>query len=395
MIPRRESGTGAVVLAVGATITGGLPVFLLGALFVQIQRDVPSPQWVLGAAVASYWGAAAVMSLLAGRLVSQVGIRSATLLGVIIGAFSLAGAAVLVPSWAWLLVWAAIGGVSNGISHPAANQLINLRVRRGMLATAFGIKQSAIPFAAFLAGLAVPLLALTLGWHWGFGLASLFALAVGMLFWWSVPRGQLSRPRLGGAHVPLTPALMHYLLLITSVTTLSAAATGAVTAYAVITGIERGLSLGWAGVLLSVGGLLSVIVRVVVGRIADRANGTFALATVAAMMCVGGAGVLLMAVDAQWTFVVGMLLALGIGWGWPGLTHFVVSRVAGPATPSATGIVQIGTYIGSGAGPLAFGLLYAAVPVATLWIVVGGVQIAAGYIAVVLARKAPPPLPVG
>jgi MFS family permease len=391
---RRQSGSRAVVLAVGATITGGLPVFLLGALFVQIQRDVPAPQWVLGAAVASYWGAAAVMSLLAGRLVSWTGIRSATLLGVVVGALSLAGAAFLVPSWAWLLVWAAVGGVSNGISHPAANQLINLRVRRGMLATAFGIKQSAIPFAAFLAGLAVPALALTLGWHWGFGLASLFALAVGALFWWSVPRGELSRPSRGRSHVSLTPPLMKYLLLMTSVTTLSAAATGAVTAYAVITGIERGLPLAWAGILLSVGGLLSVIVRVVIGRIADRANSKFAFVTVAVMMCVGGAGVLLMAVDTQWTFVVGMLLALGIGWGWPGLTHFVVSRVAGPATPSATGIVQIGTYIGSGAGPLAFGLLYAAVPEVMLWIIVGAVQIVAGYIAVVLARTTPPPVPV-
>ncbi|TFD73208.1 MFS transporter [Cryobacterium gelidum] len=391
---RRESGKGAVVLAVGATITGGLPVFLLGALFVQIQRDIPAPQWVLGAAVASYWGAAAMMSLLAGRVVSWLGIRSATLFGVVIGASSLIGGAFLVPSWVWLLVWAAVGGVCNGISHPAANQLINLRVRRGMLATAFGIKQSAIPFAAFLAGLAVPALALTLGWHWGFGLAGLFALAVGALFWWSVPRGELARPRLGGSHVPLTPPLMKYLLLMASVTTLSAAATGAVTAYAVITGIERGLPLAGAGILLSVAGLLSVVVRVIVGRIADRANSTFALATVAAMMFIGGGGVLLMAVDTQWTFVAGMLLALGIGWGWPGLTHFVVSRVAGPATPSATGVVQIGTYVGSGAGPLAFGLLFVALPQTTLWIIVGAVQIVAGYIAFVLARKTPPAVPV-
>ncbi len=391
---RRQSGTRAVVLAMGATITGGLPVFLLGALFVRIQLDIPAPQWVLGAAVASYWAAAAMMSVLAGRVVSWLGIRSTTLFGVAVGALSLIGSAFLVPSWAWLLVWAAVGGVCNGISHPAANQLINLRVRRGMLATAFGIKQSAIPFAAFLAGLAVPALALTLGWHWGFGLAGLFALAVGGLFWWSVPRGELARPRLGGSHVPLTPPLMKYLLLMASVTTLSAAATGAVTAYAVITGIERGLPLAGAGILLSVAGLLSVVVRVIVGRIADRANSTFALATVAAMMFIGGAGVLLMAVDTQWTFVAGMLLALGIGWGWPGLTHFVVSRVAGPATPSATGVVQIGTYVGSGAGPLAFGLLYAALPQTTLWIIVGAVQIVAGYIAFVLARKTPPAVPV-
>ena len=388
-----NTGKPAVLLAVGTTIVGGLPVFLLAALFVQIQRDTPAPGWVLGAAVASYWGAAALTSLVAGRLVSLVGIRSATLLGVSLGLLSLIGSAAFVPLWPWLLVWAAVGGMSNGVSHPAANQLINLRVSGGRLATAFGLKQSAIPFAAFLAGLAVPTLALTFGWHWGFGLGSTFAVLVGLGFWFYGPGRERTRTSLSKVHVPLSAPLLRYLLLMTSITTLSAAATGAVTAYAVVTGIERGLDLASAGILLSIGGLLSVLTRVIFGRLADRGGTGFALVTTASMMGIGGCGILLLALNTPWSFVVGMLLALGIGWGWPGLTHFVISRVSGPATPSATGIVQIGTYIGSGAGPLLFGLLFTIVDETPLWITVGLTQLVAAGIACVLARKVPPSTP--
>jgi cyanate permease len=98
--------------------------------------------------------------------------------------------------------------------------------------------------------------------------------------------------------------------------------------------------------------------------------------------------VLLMSIDVEWTFIVGMTIALGIGWGWPGLTHFVVSRAAGAATPSATGIVQTGSYIGSGAGPLLFGLFFTFLGDTGLWLVVGAVQIVAAAIAFLLSRRA-------
>jgi hypothetical protein len=77
------------------------------------------------------------------------------------------------------------------------------------------------------------------------------------------------------------------------------------------------------------------------------------------------------------------------------LTHFIVSRVAGPATPSATGIVQTGSYLGSGAGPLLFGVGFAAVAegaseAGTVWIPVAAAQLVAMLVVLRLARAVPP-----
>ena len=40
---------------------------------------------------------------------------------------------------------------------------------------AFGLKQSSVPLATFLSGLAIPFVALTLGWRWAFVLAAALA----------------------------------------------------------------------------------------------------------------------------------------------------------------------------------------------------------------------------
>jgi cyanate permease len=195
-------------------------------------------------------------------------------------------------------------------------------------------------------------------------------------------------------HLRLGRPLVGYLLLIASITTLGAGAAGATSAYAVTAGIDRGLDDAFAGVLLSVGSLLGAVTRVVAGRVADRTRGRYALPMTGTMLLAGTTGVVLMAVDTQATYIVGLVLALGIGWGWTGLTHFVVSRVAGPATPSATGIVQTGSYIGSGAGPLLFGLGFAFSPSPAIWLVVGVAYAASAVVAFLLVRRQPPPVPV-
>lgn len=390
----RDSGRTTVILAVGTTIASSIPVFLIGSLFVQMQGDIVIPAWVLGFAVAMYWAVAAVVSMLSGRIIGVIGSRAATLASLIGAAVSLLGSAIVAPGWGWLVVWAMVGGAANGIGHPASNHLMSVRVRGSRLATAFGIKQSAVPFAAFIAGLTVPALALTLGWRWGFAAAALVVVVLIVAFLRvgprRVPRGT---PR-SRVHVPLSTPLLRYLLLLSSVTTLGAGAAGAVSAFAVTAGIERGIPDAAAGVLLSVGSLIGAAIRTIAGRLADRYGGEIALPLAATLLGSGTVGVLFLSIDSEWSFVVGILLALGPGWGWTGLTHFVVSRTAGAATPTATGIVQTGSYIGSGAGPLLFGLAYTATAGTDLssvvWVPVAVASALATVIALVLTRVTPP-----
>jgi len=389
---KRDTGKVAVALGVGTTIAGGIPVFLIGALFVQLQGDVHAPAWVLGFSVAAYWAAAAVVSMLSGRIISRIGSRRATIVTITVAIISLLGSATLVTNWQLLVLWAVVGGAGNGLGHPASNHLISLRVNPAKAATALGIKQAAVPFAAFIAGLTVPILALTVGWQWGFGAAAILSALLLVAFFRYGPRRVAARKR--PPHLRLGGPLVRYLLLIASITTLGAAAAGATSAYAVTAGIERGLDDAFAGVLLSVGSLLGATTRVVAGRIADRTKGRNALPMTGIMLLAGAVGVALMAIDNEVAYVVGIVLALGIGWGWTGLTHFVVSRVAGPATPSATGIVQTGSYIGSGAGPLLFGIGFAFSTSTSIWLVVGVAYAASAAVAFLLTRKQPPPVPV-
>lgn len=393
---RRDTGRTTVALAVATTIAGSLPVFLIGALFVQLQGDLDAPAWTLGFAVAVYWAAAAAVSTVSGRVIAMVGSRMTTILSIGTATVSLLGAALLTPAWPALIFWAAIGGAATALGHPASNHLMTLRVPGTKLATAFGIKQAAVPFAAFLAGLAVPALALTLGWHWGFGLAAALTVVLLGAFLWLGPHRPppgIRRARYQGA---LGAPLLRYLILMSSATTIGSAAAGAVAAFAVTAGVQRGVPDAVAGVLLSVGSLLGATIRLIAGRVADHTAGRIALPLSAAFLAVGTVGTALLSVDATWSFVLGLLLSLGPGWGWTGLTHFVVSRVSGPATPTATGIVQTGTYLGNGGGPLLFGIGFALAGTAPghtlIWIPLALLQLVATIIVLVLIRTPPPAL---
>jgi MFS family permease len=384
----RGTGRAAVVLGAGTTVAGSLPVYLMGAIFVPMQADLQAPAWVLGVAVAAYWAAAAAVSLTSGRIVSVIGSRNATIVTLVAAGASLAGPALFLPHWGWLLGWAVLGGAANGLGHPASNALISSLVARRRTASALGIKQGAVPLAALLAGVSVPLIALAAGWAWAYVTAAgvvVLLLVVGLAMWMP-PRPPVAARR--AAHAPLPPTLVRPLLMLACATTLGSAAAGAVSAYSVTAAIDRGMPIAVAGLLLSGGSLLGALCRVVVGFVADRHGGRIALPLAAALLTAGGAGSLLLAVPHPVVFAVGVALALGPGWGWTGLTHYVVARIAGAATPSATGLVQVGSYLGSGAGPLAFGLVYAVGGGATaIWIMSAAFALVAAAIAVFLSRR--------
>jgi MFS family permease len=106
--------------------------------------------------------------------------------------FLVGGLAVLAaaPSTLWLLARLALAGVPTALSQPAANELLMARVAPQRRGFAFAVKQSAIPVSTLLAGLAVPVVALTIGWRWAF----LFAAVLGLLTVAAVPRMRWHRP---------------------------------------------------------------------------------------------------------------------------------------------------------------------------------------------------------
>ncbi len=367
----------AAVAAVLVTMAGVLPVFLLGALSVQLRADLHFSKTMLGAMLALFFGAAALTSMLGGRVAERLGpARSMRFACAGSGACSLgvAAGARNVPSLATALV---LGGAANALGQPSTNLLLARAIPIGRRGFAFGLKQSAIPLATLLGGLAVPALGLTIGWRWAYVAGAV--AAAGTLF--AIPHVDASARREGeGTH---TQALTTLALLGIG-GGLGAAAAGALGGFFVDSGVASGLSESTAGLVLAAGSAVNFVTRLTSGAQADRRGGGH-FRWVSTMLVAGAAGYLLLAWGNAPLFALGAMLAFGAGWGWPSVFHLAVV-VSNPGAPgAATGVTQTGVYVGGCAGPLLFGALAEHVSYSVAWSCAAGAVVAASAL-VMLGR---------
>jgi predicted MFS family arabinose efflux permease len=370
---RRHPGRLATVMAASTTIVAVLPVFLVGGLAVQLEGDLGMSTAILGAGVATFWAVSALLSPAAGRVAQRLGARKGMLLAVGGGLVALAGIAFATPHWPWLFVWLAVGGVANALGHPPSNGLIVEQVAVRNRAFAFGLKQAAVPAATLIAGLSVPVLALTVGWKWTFTIGAAFALLLVPVLIGLVPSkrrtepaaGHLQRPA-GPSASPLPRKLKSFLIVTAIAAAMGSAQANALGAFTVISATQAGFDVATAGLLLGVGSAAGCLTRPLVGMAADRGIGG-SMGTVAIMMSMGCVGLLAIASGNQIAFAAGCIFAFGFGWGWNGLVHYVVSHRSHPFTARATGIAQSGTYIGGSVGPLAFGIVLAGFGPTVAW----------------------------
>ena len=369
----------AVLLAVSVATAGVLPGFLTGGLAVQIRGELGFGEGALGFAVAVFFAASALGSVVLGRVVERVGSSAGMRLAALVSAASLLAVSVLAGSWWGLVACLGLGGLGNSIAHPATHLLLAREVPQGRQGLAFGIKQAAIPAATLLAGLAVPTLAVTVGWRWAFAGGAALALCVALL----VPKGgekgirRVKEARAGD--VPLVP-----LLLLALGIGLGSAAANPLGAFVVESAVAAGVGVGAAGLLLALGSAAGIGVRVWFGHLADQME-SGRLRLVAGMLVVGTGGFVLLASGAASLLVVGVVFAFAAGWGWPGLFNFAIVRSNPRAPAAATGITQTGASGGAAAGPLAFGYLVEETSFSTAWMCSGAVALAAA--AAILAGR--------
>ncbi|WP_324274901.1 MFS transporter [Blastococcus brunescens] len=151
--------------------------------------------------------------------------------------------------------------------------------------------------------------------------------------------------------------MLRRFLRITALTTgLAAAQNTSIGGFVVLSAVAHDIPPAQAGLLLAAGSVICAACRLAVGAAADRGIGG-SMRMVSIMLAAGAVGLLAMAHHARLTFVIGCLLAFGGAWGFPGLVHYVVGRVAGSATTRATATVQAGTSAGATVGPVIFGLV--------------------------------------
>jgi len=155
-------------------------------------------------------------------------------------------------------------------------------------------------------------------------------------------------------------------------------------AFIVASGVDAGLRVESAGILLAAGGVVGIVVRLALGWLADRRSAGH-LRIVAGMLIAGTAGFVLLATGVSWLFVLGTLLAFGAGWGWHGLFNFAVVKYNPNAPAAATGITQTGAAAGSAAGPFLFGVIVESASYGTAWLSAGAAALIA--VAAILAGR--------
>lgn len=359
-------GTAATLLqAVAVATIGVLPVFLLGALAVQIGDDLDVGPAEVGLGAAMLFTVTGVLARPLSRFVQRIGAARGVLISSSLAMAALIGIAAA-PSFAVVIAALIVGGLANGMAHPAANLSISRAIGSKRLGLAFGIKQSAIPAAALLAGLAVPGIALVLGWRWAFVIGAVVAAAVAVSAL-AGGRGAEAVSKAGDTEVDRgTP--FGGLVVLAVGAGLAAAAATAMGVFLVGSAVNFGIPPSQAGLLAAGAALLGLSIRIFLGAAVDRHPGRSPYVLIANLLTVGTGGYVLLSIGSTPWFVAGAVLAYSAGWTWPGLLHFAIVRDNRQAAASATGVLQTGMSLGAASGPLLFGLIVEAASYNAAWL---------------------------
>jgi MFS family permease len=355
---------------------GALPSFLTGALAPEIRGDLHVSVAGLGIASAAFFTSSSVASLSLGNLADRLGPTRTVRWAGAIGSGGMLAVAALAGTFGVFVACLVVAGVANGMVQPALNALIADAVPRERQGLAFGLKQAAIPAAALLAGVSVPVLALTVGWRYAFVAGALLMLLAPFL----LPRPRQRVKATGGVLSDRRDTL----ILLAAVFVFGAMGGNALGVFFVSAAVESGISVGTAGVLLAIGSLLSIVSRVVAGWLADRLD-TSAFTIALGLLVLGAFGFGLMALGGPTLLAVGSMIAFAGGWGWTGLVTLAVVRRNPHAPAAATGVTQVGVYVGAGVGPAFFGAL-ATISFTTAWIVMGVCALSAIWLVAYVRR---------
>lgn len=370
-----------LLVAVAISTLGALPAFLLGAQFVLVADDLGLDERDLGIAVGVFFASAALASAPAGSLADRLGSRSSMMLAGGLATTAALVVAVVVSSLGGLLVGLTIAGAANAALQMTANAGLARSIPPNRRGLAFGVKQSAVPVAILIGGLAVPAVGLAIGWRWTYGI---LAVCAGLVVVLALTGRPGSRPRravdLHGDRAPRGA------LIVTGVaTTLANGAANSLGAFLPAWTFSLGMSPGNSGLLLALGAAACATGRVLSGLAGDRRSGRN-MPVVATQMAIGAIGFFLLAQHDLAVVVLGALIAFGLGWSWPGLLIFAVVRVGRDRPAVASSAVQAGGFAGGAVGPPLFGWLVVSTSYETGWLA-GGVALLVAAALLLYARR--------
>jgi MFS family permease len=374
------------------TITASaLPVFLVGAAFIQMGPELGFSAAGLGVLTAVFFLSSALSSAPLGRVVERIGWRTAIRINAAVAGLVLIAIGTIVHSLGALIAALLVGGLAYGFANPAANRALADHVDPRHAALVFGLKHAGIPVATLLAGLAVPLVVLTLGWRFAYAIGAILTVII----WWLMaltPRGVGDSSSIEGSHhaedprrsvAPLVGWRLTGLSAGAALATLAAIALGT---FLVAAAVDTGFSESAAGLLLFAGSVSTIAGRVVAGVVTDRIGGR-GFGGLALLMGTGAVLLLLLPRSAGVVFGLVVLGAFATAWGWPGLMTYTVVNANRATAAASSGITQAGVFAGAGGGPLLLGFLVERYSFSTVWVVVAGALIVATVLVVAVGHR--------
>ena len=377
-VSSRRAGSAAV----SVTTVGVLPAYMIGVLWVQLRDDLGFGPSLLGTLIACFFVSSALSSFAGGTMVRRFGTSGVVRSSALIGAASLLAISVAAQYMPVLVAALVVAGFGNGVGQPASNDLIARAVASNRHGLAYGTKQAAIPLATMVSGIAVPLIAIPLGWRPAFAIGAGLALLVMLL----VPRASGLRPP--GSSEPSEAAgpFRRAPLFVLAAGLMFGTATGnSLGAFFVATAVDSGIGPGTAGVLAAVASGTGALARIGLGWLADRVRARW-LYVVAAQMAIGGLAYALLGTGVEALVAAGAVIGYCTGWAWAGLSTYSVARMHPGMAARATSITQAGMGAGAAVGPFVFGLVVSATSYPVAWYGTAVVAVLGGAI-IVQARR--------
>lgn len=361
-----------------------MQLFLIGALGPRLVDEWGMSRTVLGLTTTAGFGAAALLSPVAGRLVDRVGPRRCLVALLLLASVALAliGAA---PGPAVLLLAVTLGGLPQALANPATNKVI-LAVfpaeRRGGVT---GLKQSGVQLGAFVAGLPLSLVAAGTGWRGAVWTAAGTAALAAVWAACALPRDAVAtapgaRPAASSRGVTRRLAVFSLLL---------GCGIASVNTYLTLFGSQRlGLAPTTAAALVAVLGVAGIGGRVGWSRVAGRPGRAEAMPALLAAGAVGAALLLALAVVVPALVWVAAIAVGSFAVSANAVSMVLVMQRAAPGRAGQdSALVSAGFFAGFAVGPPVFGALVSAAGYPPGWLLVAVEFVAAAIVAVPLRSR--------
>jgi MFS family permease len=339
-----------------AMLVSTLPQYALGVLAPVLTVDLSVGEAALGVVAALMYLFASAIARAAGGHLDVVGGRAAfgLLFSTAIGSMLLLSAS---RSLWWLGAAGAMSGVAMGINNPITNRLIAVFVAPSRRGLTIGVKQTGVKVAQLAAGVAIPWLAVVVGWRQGVALLAAAATGGLLVALAVVPPGRTAR---AGRAVGTPSDVVHQLRWLRRFAAFMAIGMSAITTYLPLYAVQRvGTTLTEAGLIVSTFALTATAARLfwaaVAGRLADPT---------AALLLLSGGGALGLAILAMaasmgsWALWVGAPVTGATAGSWNVVAQLTVVREVDVARAAAgTGVVQSAFLFGLAAGAPIFGVI--------------------------------------